>query len=155
MRVEYRHNVTQSRGLLSTRHRESAVLDRGATGSSVIRARGSTRPIGPATRPVEPASDLIRDRDPSPPTIGATYLSSIFRPKSPLRLASVPPPPRFHYAAGACVPCQRPTDRSIYFRFISAQLVAARILHYIKPISRALYVTRIPSRAGPHRLIPH
>ena len=86
------------RGLLSTGHREHAdgrpglttawsVGQSGAVGSSVMRASSSTRPIGPATRPVERApSDLICDRHPSPSDqpLSARHISHQFSERNPL-----------------------------------------------------------------------
>jgi len=136
----------------------------GASGSSVMRAGGgggAARADWPRDTPGRPV-DLIRP-DPSP-TIAGTYLSSIFRPKSALRLApvrsdrtgapSAAAPPSVRAGAAASAP---PTA------YIADSYRSARshFLHYIKPISRGLCVARVTahcqqsSRPIPHKLMRH
>ena len=128
----YRPDIEKPLG--STTHMASRVgRSVGAIGSSVMRASGRTRPIGPVTRPVDRSIWSGTHLRLSP-----RHISHQFSDQNPL--SGWPLSRRFHYASAASDTVRLP-DR-IYFRFISgARSVAAHFLHYIKPISRGLYVS--------------
>ena len=97
------------------------------TARSVGRGHGVVRHAGQRRAPADwprdtPGRTVDLIRDPSP-TIAATYLSSIFRTKSPLRLASVPPLP----LCGACM-AARPNIRPHIFPIHIGQSVGAHTL---------------------------
>ena len=102
--------------------------------------------------PGRPSADWPRDtpgrmvdliRDPSPP-LSPRHISHQFSDQNPLSGWTLSRPARrFHYAA----PNTRPTA---YISDSYRRPQLAHFLHYIKPISRGLYVARVPRCLAAH-----